>query len=61
MNRSLITIAVLICTAMALTACGKRGPLEAPGVAEDGNKSVKAGSSKKKEQHRDFVLDGLLR
>jgi predicted small lipoprotein YifL len=60
MNRSLKTIAVLIFTTLALTACGKRGALEAPGIAEDGDKSVKS-SSAKKEKHRDFVLDGLLR
>jgi predicted small lipoprotein YifL len=59
MNRSLKMIAVLIFTTLALTACGKRGPLEAPGVAEDGSKS--ATKSKKDGPHRDFVLDGLLR
>jgi predicted small lipoprotein YifL len=61
MNRSLKTIAVLIFATLALTACGKRGPLEAPGVAEDGDKSVKSSSSKKDKPHRSFVLDGLLR
>lgn len=61
MNRSLKTIAVLIFATLALTACGKRGPLEAPGVTDDGDKSVKSSSSKKDEPHRSFVLDGLLR
>jgi predicted small lipoprotein YifL len=40
----------------ALTACGKKGPLEAPKVA-DAPKAKKG----QPEPHRDFILDPLLK
>jgi predicted small lipoprotein YifL len=75
MSRSLKLVAVLVLTTLAVSACGKRGALEPP-PSEDGTvqKKPKKGSgnvAKDKEgylsskpateEHRPFVLDGLLR
>jgi predicted small lipoprotein YifL len=56
MSRSLKLVAVLCLTAMAVTACGKRGPLEAP---TDDAASVQP--KPKETPHRSNPLDGLLR
>lgn len=63
MSRSLKLIAALLFASLAVTACGKRGPLEAPGVVDDeGSKPAKSATHDKgDEPHRDFILDGLLR
>jgi predicted small lipoprotein YifL len=55
MSRSLKLVAVL-CLALAVTACGKRGPLEAP--TEDG---ASVQPKPKEKPHRSNPLDGLLR
>lgn len=62
MGRSLKLIAILAFASLAVTACGKRGALEAPAASaeETGAKDVGSGKAKK-EEHRPFILDGLLR
>jgi len=70
MSRSLKLVTVLLCATLAVSACGKRGPLEPP-VGDDGKpeqgtsgKKFKGDSTKKvsrETEHRPFVLDGLLR
>jgi predicted small lipoprotein YifL len=75
MSRSLKLVTVLVFATLAVSACGKRGALEPP-PNEDGTvqKKAKKGSgltTKDKEgyvsskpsteEHRPFVLDGLLR
>jgi predicted small lipoprotein YifL len=58
MSRGL-TIALMLGCALALTACGKRGVLEAPPAAEPAEKTAEPKSNEK--PHRGFVLDPLLR
>jgi predicted small lipoprotein YifL len=67
--RSGLTAAAVLSMALALSACGVRGPLDPPGgkVAADGTtKSAEAGaagenSAAKPKPHEPFILDGLLR
>lgn len=60
-------LAALAVVSVALTACGKRGTLEAPDVAEDkaavGRQAADNGGKKaaKSEDQQTFVLDPLLR
>jgi predicted small lipoprotein YifL len=62
MGRSLKLIAILAFATLAVTACGKRGALEAPGATEDVQQQPqKKADAKKPEPHRDFILDGMLR
>ena len=70
MSRSVKLVTVLLCATLAVSACGKRGPLEPPlnddGKQEEGQsgKKLKGDSGKKvarETEHRPFVLDGLLR
>ncbi len=58
MSRGL-TIALMLGCALALSACGKRGVLEAPPTSEPTEKSVEPKTNEK--PHRGFVLDPLLR
>jgi predicted small lipoprotein YifL len=62
MSRGFILIAMLLLATMALTACGKRGTLEAPPaeVAPSG-KSASVEPKPNEKPHRPFVLDPLLR
>jgi predicted small lipoprotein YifL len=69
MSRSLKLVTVLLCATLAVSACGKRGPLEPP-PGDDGEfvagKKLKGDSPGKKKapaetEHRPFVLDSLLR
>lgn len=70
MSRSLKLVTVLLCATLAVSACGKRGPLEPP-PGDDGDfvagKKLKGDSPGKKKkapaetEHRPFVLDSLLR
>ncbi len=48
---------LLAAVALALTACGVRGPLEPPPGAAEEFGAVEPGQSK---PHKDFVLDGIL-
>ena len=48
---------LLAAVALALTACGVRGPLEPPPGAADDSDAVEPGQAK---PHKDFVLDGIL-
>ncbi|WP_088348274.1 LPS translocon maturation chaperone LptM [Rhodomicrobium vannielii] len=72
MSRSLKLMTVLAFATLALSACGKRGVLEPPPDAEVTTPAKKKhnvfGSDSKAEkkpaepqEHRPFVLDGLLR
>jgi predicted small lipoprotein YifL len=58
MRRGLILILMLSFAAATLTACGKRGVLEAP-PSEPTERSVEPKPNEK--PHRPFVLDPLLR
>jgi predicted small lipoprotein YifL len=61
MSRSLKLITILAFATLAVSACGKRGALEAP-PSEDGKTSSSSVQPKANEKpHRPFVLDGLLR
>jgi predicted small lipoprotein YifL len=72
MSRSLKLVTVLLCATLAVSACGKRGLLEAP-AGDDGQpvagqrKYLKGDDTKGKKkappetEHREFILDGLLR
>jgi predicted small lipoprotein YifL len=59
MSRSLKLVLALSLASLALTACGKRGALEAPPSASPTEKSVEPKTNEK--PHRGFVLDPLLR
>ena len=48
----------LLLAAMSLTACGAKGPLEAPPSAE--TESDAPASVKEEKPHRGFILDRLL-
>lgn len=63
MGRSLKLIAILAFATLAVTACGKRGALDAPGATEDvqSEQQPKKNAEAKPEQHRGFILDGMLR
>ena len=58
MSRSLKLVAILACATLAVTACGKRGALEAPASSDNG---ASVQPKPKEKPHKDFVLDGLLR
>ena len=59
MRRCLTLVLMLSFAALTLTACGKRGVLEAPPTAEPADKSVEPKPNEK--PHRPFILDPLLR
>lgn len=66
--KTVATVAALALAAAAVSACGVRGPLEAPAAAKvDGEaksaESQAAGenSAAPPKPHEPFVLDGLLR
>ena len=59
MSRSLRLITILACATLAVSACGKRGALEAPPSEEGKSSSVQP--NPKEKPHRPFVLDNLLR
>lgn len=63
MGRSLKLIAILAFASLAVSACGKRGSLDAPGATEDvqTEQQPKKAEAKKPEPHREFILDGMLR
>jgi len=52
-----IVAGALLCVMLSLTACGRKGPLEAPpGTQPQGGQSSSSGPP-----DRPFVLDGLVR
>jgi predicted small lipoprotein YifL len=66
--KPLVTSAAVIAVALLVSACGTRGPLQAPAEAKASGeaKSAEAGaagenSAAKPKPHEPFVLDGLLR
>ncbi|GAA6211019.1 hypothetical protein NBRC116602_07590 [Hyphomicrobiales bacterium 4NK60-0047b] len=48
----------LVLAALSLTACGVKGPLEAPPEAQ--TEGDAPASVKEEKPHRGFILDGLL-
>ncbi len=60
MSKTLSTLLVLCLTAASLSACGRRGPLEAPSAAANppaaGEKAADA-----PVEDKPFVLDGLIK
>ena len=56
--RTAKAVIILAGLALSLTACGAKGPLEAPPEAKvEGDTSVVV---EEKKPHRGFILDGLL-
>lgn len=67
-TKSGITVALVIAAALGLSACGVKGPLEAPPeakVAGDAKSADSADPGKNseapKKPHEGFILDPLLR
>lgn len=59
MNRAIITIAAITLVANALSACGRKGPLEAPTASV--NPPAQAGQPQPAPvEDKPFVLDGLI-
>ena len=60
--RSMLTslIVVLLVSAMGLSACGRKGPLERPPAAKASEAQVVDGGSPSRP-NRPFILDRLLR
>ena len=60
MNRMIHLTFVALLAAASLTACGRRGPLEAPSAAAN---SPAAGATAAEPQVEDkpFILDGLIK
>jgi predicted small lipoprotein YifL len=57
MARPIGILMLVAAIALALTACGVRGPLEPPPGATDDSYAVAPDQPK---PHKDFVLDGIL-
>jgi predicted small lipoprotein YifL len=53
-----IITGVLLCATLSLTACGRKGPLEAPPGAQ---RQGQSGQSSSGPPDRPFILDGLVR
>jgi predicted small lipoprotein YifL len=62
MSRGFILIAIMLLATMSLSACGKRGALEAPALAA-GEKTTQASpeTTSGEKPKRSFILDPLLR
>lgn len=54
-----IITGVLLCLMLSLTACGRKGPLEAPPGSPPSSQSGKSADSG--APNRPFILDGLVR
>lgn len=59
MNRVAISILILSLAATALSACGRRGPLEAPSAAANPANGEKAEAAPVED--KPFILDGLIK
>lgn len=61
----IFSIALIGCTlGLTFSGCGLQGPLEAPQTTEKNPSSDKSKAKMDKEgpkQHREFILDGLIR
>ncbi|MEZ5925407.1 MAG: lipoprotein [Hyphomicrobiaceae bacterium] len=58
MARPIGILMLLVAVAIALSACGVRGPLEPPpGASDESSGAVEPGQG---TSHKDFVLDGIL-
>jgi predicted small lipoprotein YifL len=61
MGRGFILIAIMLLATMSLSACGKRGALEAPALAPNEKAAQSSTDDKPGEKtHRPFILDSLL-
>ena len=58
MSKALRLITILGLVGFGLTACGVKGPLEAPAGAK---KAERVDGPNGKKSHEPFVLDGLIR
>jgi predicted small lipoprotein YifL len=60
-----VALAAMLVAAFGLSACGRRGPLEAPpnarAVSSDENAAAVAQDPKAGKPNRSFILDPLLR
>lgn len=64
LNKPAFHIALLLILAMAVSSCGRRGDLQAPGsVQADGTEQVEQTATDETEEVKEdkpFILDGLL-
>jgi len=64
LNKPAFHIALLLILAMAISSCGRRGDLQAPGsVQADGTEQVEQATTDEVEEVKEdkpFILDGLL-
>lgn len=58
-----LTLVVCVATAaaLALTACGRKGPLERPAAAKAAPPDPQASDATVRGPSKPFILDGLLR
>lgn len=56
-----LILSVLIATAIGLTACGRKGPLERPAAAKAGPPEQQAADATVRGPSKPFILDRLLR
>lgn len=59
-NALVPVLAALLVTALTLSACGRKGPLERPPAARSADGQV-ADTTATGKPKRPFILDGLLR
>ncbi len=59
-NALVPVLAALLVTAVGLSACGRKGPLEAPPRAQASDGQA-AGATEEERRNRPFILDRLLR
>ncbi|MGE3627806.1 MAG: lipoprotein [Hyphomicrobiales bacterium] len=57
-GRMTLAVAALVAVSLALTACGRKGPLERPPAAKAGSETPRTADGK---PDRPFILDKLLR
>ncbi len=55
-----LVLAVLVIAGLGLSACGRKGPLEAPPSQQRGQ-GAPVGETESGKPDRPFILDGLLR
>lgn len=58
MRRVTLAVTALLAVSLALTACGRKGPLERPPAAEGAEATPRTSDGK---PDRPFILDKLLR
>lgn len=61
LNKPAFHIALLIVVSMAVSSCGRRGNLQAPGTIQtDDTQQVEQTEVEEVKEDKPFILDGLL-